>query len=65
MKKSNLEEKMKKKNRWLILAIIAFIALISSIYMSYKTGKTDYSWIIGSMLLGIGSGGQYHKLKNK
>lgn len=56
---------MKKKNRWLIVVIAAFIALMASIYMSYKTGKTEYAWIIGSMLLGIGSGDQYHKLKNK
>ena len=54
---------MNKKNRWLILAIAAFIALIALIYMSYKTGKTEYAWIIGSMLLGIGSGDQYHKAK--
>ena len=37
-----------------MLAIIAFITLILSIYMSYKTGKTEYAWIIGSMLFGIG-----------
>ena len=54
---------MNKKNRWLIVVIAAFIALIASIYMSYKTGKTEYAWIIGSMLLGIGSGDQYHKAK--
>ena len=56
---------MDKKNLWLILAIIAFITLILSIYMSYKTGKTEYAWIIGSMFLGIGCGGEYSKLKNK
>ncbi|MGT2677483.1 hypothetical protein [Streptococcus pseudoporcinus] len=56
---------MDKKNLWLILAIISFITLILSIYMSYKTGKTEYAWIIGSMLLGIGCGGEYRKLKNK
>ena len=56
---------MDKKNLWLILSIIAFITLILSIYMSYKTGKTEYAWIIGSMFLGIGSGGEYSKLKNK
>ena len=56
---------MVKKNLWLILAIIAFITLVLSIYMSYKTGKTEYAWIIGSMLFGIGCGDQYSKLKNK
>ncbi len=56
---------MDKKNLWLILTIIAFITLLASIYMSYKTGKTEYAWIIGSMLLGIGCGGEYSKLKNK
>ena len=54
---------MDKKNLWLILAIISFITLILSIYMSYKTGKTEYAWIIGSMFLGIGCGGEYSKLK--
>lgn len=54
---------MSKKNLWMILAIIAFIALIVSIHMSYKTGKTEYAWIIGSMLFGIGCGSQYKKEK--
>ena len=56
---------MNKKNLWLILAIIAFITLILSIYISYKTGKTEYAWIIGSMLFGIGCGDKYSKVKNK
>lgn len=56
---------MDKKNLWLVLTIFAFIALITSIFMSYKTGKTEYAWIIGSMLFGIGSGDKYKKLKNK
>ena len=56
---------MDKKNLWLILLISAFIALLASIYMSYKTGKTEYTWIIGSMLFGIGCGDKYRKLKNK
>ena len=54
---------MDKKNLWLILEIIAFITLILSIYMPYKTGKTEYAWIIGSMLFGIGCGDKYRKLK--
>ena len=54
---------MSKKNLWLILAIIAFIALIVSIHMSYRAGKTEYAWIIGSMLFGIGCGSQYKKEK--
>ena len=56
---------MDKKNLWLILAIISFIRLILSIYMSYKTGKTEYAWIVGSILFGIGCGDKYRKLKNK
>ncbi len=56
---------MDKKNLWLILAIIAFIALIVSVYMSYKTGKTEYAWIIGSMLFGIGNANKYKEIKNK
>lgn len=54
---------MDKKNLWLILAILAFITLIASIFMSYKTGRTEYAWIIGSMLFGIGCGDRYKKEK--
>lgn len=54
---------MKKKNLWLILMILALITLTASIYMSYKSGKTEYAWIIGSMLFGIGCGGEYNKFK--
>ena len=56
---------MVKKNLWVILTIIAFITLLLSIYMSYKTGKIEYAWIVGSMLFGIGCGDKYRKLKNK
>lgn len=56
---------MDKKNLWLILSIIAFITLILSIYMSYKTGKTEYAWIVGSMLFGIGCGIRYNNNKKK
>ena len=52
---------MGKKNLWLILTILAFIALLASIYMSYKSGQTEYAWIIGSMLFGIGCGSHYKK----
>lgn len=55
---------MVKKKLWLILAIIAFVTLILSIYMSHKTGKTEYAWIIGSMLFGIGCGNKYANEKN-
>lgn len=34
---------MDNKNLWLILTIIAFIAFLASIFMSYKTGKTEYA----------------------
>lgn len=54
---------MNKKNFWLLLTILAFITLIASIFMSYKTGRTEYAWIIGSMLFGIGCGDRYNKLK--
>lgn len=54
---------MVKKKLWLILAIIAFVTLILSVYMSHKTGKTEYAWIIGSMLFGIGCGNKYKKMK--
>lgn len=55
---------MVKKKLWLILAIIAFFTLVLSVYMSYKTGKTEYAWIIGSMLFGIGCGSKYANEKN-
>ena len=54
---------MEKKNVWLMLAMIAFITLIASIWMSFNSGKTEYAWIIGSMLFGIGCGSKYHTLK--
>ena len=56
---------MFKNKLWLILAIVAFITVIIEIYMSYKTGKIDYAWIIGSMLFGIGCGGRYISDKKK
>ena len=55
---------MVKKKLWLILSIIAFVTLVLSIYMSHKTGKTEYAWIIGSMLFGIGCGSKYANEKN-
>lgn len=54
---------MEKKNVWLILAMIAFITLIASIWISFNSGKTEYAWIIGSMLFGMGCGSKYHTLK--
>lgn len=54
---------MDKKNVWLLLTMIAFVALMASIVMSYKTGRTEYAWIIGSMLFGIGCGSRYNELK--
>ncbi|WP_257875773.1 hypothetical protein [Anaerococcus sp. Marseille-P3625] len=33
--------------------------------MSYKTGKTEYAWIIGTMLFGIGCGSRYNNEKKK
>ena len=56
---------MVKMNLWVILTIIAFIVLLLSIYMSCKIGKTEYAWIVGSILFGIGRGDKYRKLKNK
>ncbi|MCI6610565.1 MAG: hypothetical protein MSH08_07455 [Ezakiella sp.] len=54
---------MNKNNLWLTLTMIAFTLLIASIYMSYKTGKTEYAWITVSMLFGIGCVDKYSKLK--
>ena len=56
---------MNKKNMWLILTVISVLVLSLSIYMSDVTGKTEYAWIIGSMLFGIGCGSRYYNLKKK
>ena len=56
---------MNKKNMWLILTVISEVALLLSIYMSNKAGKTEYAWIIGSMLFGIGCGSRYHISKKE
>lgn len=56
---------MNKKNMCLILTVISFLVFLLSIYMSNKTGKTEYAWIIGSMLFGIGCGSKYHNSKKK
>jgi len=53
---------MDKKNMWLIFSIISFIVFLLSIYMSYRTGATEYAWIIGSTLFGIGCGKKYHEM---
>ncbi len=53
---------MVKNNLWFVLAIITFITLILSIYMSYKTAITEYAWF-GPMLLGMGCGSKYNKGK--
>lgn len=43
----------------LIIGSLALIVLIVSIYMSYKTHKIEYGWIIGTSLIAIGSFGKY------
>lgn len=53
---------MLKKNMWLILTVISGIVLFS-IYMSNITGKTEYAWIIGSTLFGIGCESRYNVSK--
>ena len=55
-----------KKNLWLILTVISFVVLLIHITLSIRTGITEYPWIIGSILVGIGCGNQYHNgKKNK
>ena len=56
---------MNKKHMWLILTVISGVLLLLSIYMSNKTGKTEYAWIIGSILLGIGCGSRYQVSKKE
>ena len=40
-----------KENKELIIASLAAIGLIVSIYMSYKTGEIEYGWILGTSLI--------------
>lgn len=47
------------------LFIFSCIVLLLSIIMSLKTGEIEYAWIIGSILLGIGSVGDIIKNKFK
>ena len=54
-----------KKNLWLVLTILSFVVLLISIALSIRTGRTEYPWIVGSMLVGIGCGNQYHQAKKK
>ena len=54
-----------KENKELIIASLAAIGLIISIYMSYKTGEIEYGWILGTSLMTIGSFGQYFSSKKK
>lgn len=48
-----------------IIGILALIALIVSIIMSYKNGEIDYGWIIGTSLIALGSFGKYFTNRNK
>lgn len=52
-----------KRNLWLVLTILSFVVLLLSIALSIRTGRTEYPWIITSMLIGIGCGNQYHREK--
>lgn len=40
--------------------IICFFIVV---HMSYKTGEIEYAWMIGTILLGIGAGGKYKKIR--
>lgn len=54
-----------KENKELIIASLAAIGLIISIYMSYKTGEIEYGWILGTSLIIIGSLGNFFSNKKK
>lgn len=54
-----------KENKELIIASLAAIGLIISIYMSYKTREIEYGWILGTSLIIIGSLGEYFSNKKK
>jgi len=54
-----------KENKELIIASLAAIGLIISIYMSYKTGEIEYAWILGTSLIIIGSLGEYFSNQKK
>ena len=49
----------------LIVGSLALIVLIVSIYMSYKTGKIEYGWLIGMSFIAIGSFGNYFSVRKK
>lgn len=49
----------------LIIGSLALISLFVSIYMSYKNGKIEYAWIIGTSLLSLGSFGKYFSSKKE
>lgn len=49
----------------IIMGSLALIALIVSIIMSYKKGDIDYGWIIGTILIALGSFGKYFTNRNK
>lgn len=54
-----------KENKELIIASLAAIGLIISIYMSYKTGEIEYGWILGTSLIIIGALGNFFSNKKK
>lgn len=54
-----------KENKELIIASLAAIGLIISIYMSFKTGEIEYGWFLGTSLIIIGSLGKYFSNQKK
>lgn len=54
-----------KENKELIIASLAAIGLIISIYMSYKTGEIEYGCILGTSLIIIGSLREYFSNKKR
>ena len=54
-----------RENKELIIASLAAIGLIISIYMSYKTGEIEYGWILGTSLIIIGFLGKYFSNQKK
>lgn len=54
-----------KKKIFLILAGTAFLFMIASMYVSYKTEKIEYYCIISSLLIFLEMLWEHHKMKDK
>lgn len=54
-----------KKQIYFNLWLFSIFAFLGAVYMPIRTGRAEYAWIIGSLLLGIGADGGYAKERKK